>query len=32
MARRWGFRSRWHFSRVFRDAYGMSPSGWRTRA
>ncbi|MCS0600030.1 helix-turn-helix domain-containing protein [Streptomyces sp. LP11] len=29
VARRWGFRSPTHFSRVFRAAYGMSPSEWR---
>jgi AraC-like DNA-binding protein len=29
VARRWGFTSPAHFSRLFRDAYGMSPSQWR---
>ncbi|MBL1097714.1 helix-turn-helix domain-containing protein [Streptomyces sp. 205] len=33
VARRWGFTNPAHFSRLFRDAYGMSPSQWRdTRA
>ncbi|MEU3183903.1 helix-turn-helix domain-containing protein [Streptomyces sp. NPDC006923] len=29
VAHRWGFTSAAHFSRVFRDAYGMSPREWR---
>ncbi|MER5410088.1 helix-turn-helix transcriptional regulator [Streptomyces sp. NPDC002769] len=29
VANRWGFTSATHFSRVFRAAYGMSPSEWR---
>ncbi|MHA5054570.1 helix-turn-helix domain-containing protein [Streptomyces sp. SD15] len=29
VAKRWGFMSATHFSRVFRAAYGMSPSEWR---
>jgi AraC-like DNA-binding protein len=29
VAGRWGFPSAPHFSRVFRAAYGMSPSEWR---
>ncbi|GLF95368.1 helix-turn-helix domain-containing protein [Streptomyces yaizuensis] len=29
VAGRWGFVSASHFSRVFRDAYGMSPREWR---
>ena len=29
VARRWGFTSAAHFSRVFRAAYGMSPKKWR---
>ncbi|MFD0277396.1 helix-turn-helix domain-containing protein [Kitasatospora sp. NPDC127111] len=29
---RWGFTSSSHFSRSFRDAYGMSPVQWRARA
>ncbi|MFI2203349.1 helix-turn-helix domain-containing protein [Streptomyces sp. NPDC020192] len=29
VARRWGFSSPAHFSRLFRTAYGMSPSRWR---
>ncbi|MEU0054874.1 helix-turn-helix domain-containing protein [Streptomyces sp. NPDC006334] len=29
VAGRWGFTSATHFSRVFRTAYGMSPSQWR---
>jgi AraC-like DNA-binding protein len=32
VAARWGFLSAPHFSRVFRAAYGMSPSEWRQRA
>ncbi|MET8830456.1 AraC family transcriptional regulator [Streptomyces sp. NPDC004610] len=31
VARRSGFISHAHFSRVFRNAYGMSPSEWQTR-
>lgn len=29
VARRWGFTNPAHFSRLFRDAYGMTPSRWR---
>ncbi|MES4905854.1 MULTISPECIES: helix-turn-helix domain-containing protein [unclassified Streptomyces] len=32
VARRWGFISPTHFSRVFRAAYGMSPSEWQGAA
>ncbi|MFI9584216.1 helix-turn-helix domain-containing protein [Streptomyces sp. NPDC052236] len=32
VAHRWGFSSASHFSRVFRDAYGMSPSEWQALA
>lgn len=32
VAGRWGFISAPHFSRVFRAAYGMSPSEWRDTA
>ncbi|MER5219986.1 helix-turn-helix domain-containing protein [Streptomyces flaveus] len=32
VAGRWGFMSATHFSRVFRAAYGMSPSEWRDTA
>ncbi|KUN85918.1 helix-turn-helix domain-containing protein [Streptomyces griseoruber] len=32
VAARWGFLSATHFSRVFRAAYGMSPSEWRDTA
>ncbi|MET9476476.1 helix-turn-helix domain-containing protein [Streptomyces sp. NPDC002922] len=32
MAHRWGFRSPSHFSRTFRNAYGMSPSEWQALA
>ncbi|MEU9671852.1 helix-turn-helix domain-containing protein [Streptomyces bobili] len=32
VARRWGFTSAAHFSRVFRAAYGMSPAEWRDSA
>lgn len=32
VAHRWGFASPSHFSRVFRDAYGMSPSAWQILA
>lgn len=32
VASRWGFLSATHFSRVFRAAYGMSPSEWRDTA
>ncbi|MFF3147826.1 helix-turn-helix domain-containing protein [Streptomyces sp. NPDC057927] len=30
VAQRWGFSSPSHFSRTFRDAYGMSPSEWQS--
>ncbi|MDQ0767038.1 helix-turn-helix domain-containing protein [Streptomyces canus] len=30
IAQRWGFVNPTHFSRVFRDAYGLSPRAWRT--
>lgn len=29
IARRWAFRDATHFSRAFREAYGMSPRQWR---
>ncbi|WP_225859191.1 helix-turn-helix domain-containing protein [Streptomyces albicerus] len=32
VAHRWGFTSASHFSRAFRDAYGMSPSEWQALA
>ncbi|MFF7364213.1 helix-turn-helix domain-containing protein [Streptomyces sp. NPDC008125] len=32
VAHRWGFVSPSHFSRAFRDAYGMSPSQWQSSA
>ncbi|PWI14486.1 AraC family transcriptional regulator [Streptomyces sp. Act143] len=32
VAHRWGFTSAAHFSRVFRAAYGMSPTDWQTLA
>lgn len=32
VAHRWGFVSPSHFSRSFRDAYGMSPSQWQRSA
>ncbi|MEU0383067.1 helix-turn-helix domain-containing protein [Streptomyces chartreusis] len=32
VAHRWGFSSPSHFSRTFRDAYGMSPSEWQALA
>jgi AraC-like DNA-binding protein len=32
VAARWGFLDAAHFSRSFRDAFGMSPSDWRRRA
>ncbi|MFJ1968881.1 helix-turn-helix domain-containing protein [Streptomyces sp. NPDC087903] len=32
VAHRWGFTSPSHFSRAFRDAYGMSPSAWQAWA
>ncbi|GKQ34086.1 helix-turn-helix domain-containing protein [Streptomyces sp. A012304] len=32
VARRWGFASPSHFSRVFRSAYGMTPREWQTAA
>jgi AraC-like DNA-binding protein len=32
IAARWGFLDAAHFSRIFRDAFGMSPSDWRRRA
>ncbi|MEV7358026.1 helix-turn-helix domain-containing protein [Kitasatospora sp. NPDC091276] len=32
VARRWGFVSPTHFSRVFRAAYGVTPREWRARA
>jgi AraC-like DNA-binding protein len=32
VAARWGFLDAAHFSRIFRDAFGMSPSDWRRRA
>lgn len=32
VANRWGFSSAAHFSRTFREAYGMTPSQWQARA
>ncbi|MFF3670200.1 helix-turn-helix domain-containing protein [Microtetraspora malaysiensis] len=32
VAARWGFTSPSHFSRTFREAYGMSPMQWRSAA
>ncbi|WP_067833365.1 helix-turn-helix domain-containing protein [Actinomadura kijaniata] len=32
VAARWGFADAAHFSRVFRDAYGVSPRQWRAGA
>ncbi|MFJ9706521.1 helix-turn-helix domain-containing protein [Streptomyces sp. NPDC101234] len=32
VAARWGFTSPAHFSRAFRETYGMSPTQWRTAA
>ncbi|MEZ0069823.1 AraC-like DNA-binding protein [Streptacidiphilus sp. MAP12-20] len=32
VAARWGFTNASHFSRAFRDAYGMSPNQWRSQA
>ncbi|MCB5179402.1 helix-turn-helix domain-containing protein [Streptomyces antimicrobicus] len=32
VAHRWGFSSPAHFSRTFKDAYGMSPSQWQALA
>ena len=32
VAARWGFLDAAHFSRTFRDAYGVSPSDWRRGA
>jgi AraC-like DNA-binding protein len=32
IARRWGFGNPAHFTRVFRDAYGMPPSEYRRTA
>ena len=29
IAHRWGFGDATHFSRTFREAYGMSPREWR---
>ena len=29
VAARWGFLDAAHFSRIFRDSYGLSPSDWR---
>ncbi|MGW4378951.1 helix-turn-helix domain-containing protein [Kitasatospora sp. NPDC004531] len=31
VAGRWGFASASHFSRVFREAYGLTPTQWQTR-
>ncbi|HEY9356088.1 MAG TPA: helix-turn-helix transcriptional regulator, partial [Arthrobacter sp.] len=32
VAARWGFLDAAHFSRTFRDAFGVSPSDWRRGA
>jgi AraC-like DNA-binding protein len=32
VAARWGFLDAAHFSRTFRDAFGMSPTDWRRQA
>ncbi|MDN4610461.1 AraC-like ligand-binding domain-containing protein [Arthrobacter burdickii] len=32
IANRWGFVDAAHFSRAFRDAYGQSPSSWKSAA
>jgi AraC-like DNA-binding protein len=32
VASRWGFLDAAHFSRTFRDAFGMSPTDWRRQA
>lgn len=32
VAQSWGFTSASHFSRLFKEAYGMSPSSWQQRA
>ncbi|MEV6026356.1 helix-turn-helix domain-containing protein [Streptomyces sp. NPDC052036] len=32
VAARWGFTSASHFSRAFRDTFGMSPAQWRSAA
>ncbi|MFF2502388.1 helix-turn-helix domain-containing protein [Streptomyces sp. NPDC058067] len=32
MVARWGFISPSHFSRAFREMYGMSPTQWRRAA
>jgi AraC-like DNA-binding protein len=32
VAARWGFLDAAHFSRIFRDAFGLSPSDWRRGA
>ncbi|MFH8490996.1 helix-turn-helix domain-containing protein [Streptomyces longisporoflavus] len=32
VAQRWGFANPSHFSRLFRQAYGVSPSEWQTTA
>lgn len=32
VAARWGFLEAAHFSRIFRDAFGVSPSDWRRAA
>ncbi|NYV72791.1 helix-turn-helix domain-containing protein [Streptomyces sp. UH6] len=31
IGRSWGFMNATHFSRVFKDAYGVPPRGWRDR-
>jgi AraC-like DNA-binding protein len=32
IAANWGFQDAAHFSRAFRDAFGVSPSDWRRTA
>jgi AraC-like DNA-binding protein len=32
IATRFGFHDHAHFSRIFKDAYGLSPSSWRSKS